>query len=258
MTRRAIRIVRTPLLRLHGLRARYRRSMDCQIIRDAHHRRGFTTLFRITVGRRVAGYGAVGMARHNRGVLQEFYLLPRYRSRALHLFRQLLFVTRARHISCQSNDALLTLMLYDCARNIRVEHHLFEDSATTRLLVTGARFRPTRPTDARNIFPHRSEPIGDWVVEWRGAIVATGGILTHYNPPYGDLHMEVAPRFRRRGFGSFIVQELKRIAYRRGLIPAARCNGTNVASRRTLERAGFAVCGRILTGRVATSSRRTA
>ncbi len=245
-------------MRLHGLRARYRREMDCQIIRDAHHRRGFTTLFRITVGRQIAGYGAVGIARHNRGVLQEFYLLPRYRPRALHLFPRLLSTAGAHHISCQSNDALLTLMLYDCARTIRVENHLFGDSATTRLRVPGARFRPARPTDAKNIFPHRSEPIGPWVVEWRGAIVATGGILTHYNPPYGDLHMEVAPRYRRRGFGSYLVQELKRTAYRRRLIPAARCNADNLASRRTLERAGFAVCGRILTGRVATSSRRTA
>ena len=29
-------------------------------------------------------------------------------------------------------------------------------------------------------------------------------MLFHYNPPYGDIHMEVAPAFRRRGLGTFL------------------------------------------------------
>ena len=67
-------------------------------------------------------------------------------------------------------------------------------------------------------------------------IVATGGILTHYNPPYGDLYMEVDPAHRRQGLGSFLIQELKRTAYATGRVPAARCNVANTASRATLQR----------------------
>ena len=55
---------------------------------------------------------------------------------------------------------------------------------------------------------------------------------------------------RRRGVGSFLVQELKRISYEQGKIPAARCNAANVASRATLERAGFLPCARVLVGRL--------
>jgi GNAT superfamily N-acetyltransferase len=62
--------------------------------------------------------------------------------------------------------------------------------------------------------------------------------------------MEVDEPYRRRGFGSYLVQELKRIAYEGGHVPAARCNAANVASRRTLEKAGMLPCGRILTGDV--------
>jgi hypothetical protein len=46
------------------------------------------------------------------------------------------------------------------------------------------------------------------------------------------------------------VQELKRICYEMGKIPAARCNVANAASRRTLQKAGMLPCGRILLGEV--------
>ena len=79
-------------------------------------------------------------------------------------------------------------------------------------------------------------------------VVATGGALYHYNPPYGDLYMEVREDCRRRGFGSYLIQELKRVCYEGGKKPAARCNDSNTASRRTLQKAGLLPCGRILFG----------
>jgi GNAT superfamily N-acetyltransferase len=60
--------------------------------------------------------------------------------------------------------------------------------------------------------------------------------------------MEVAEPFRRRGLGSWFVQELKRAAHDFGAIPCARCNLTNVASRRTLQKAGFVPFAHMLTG----------
>ena len=98
------------------------------------------------------------------------------------------------------------------------------------------------------IFEHKVEPVGEWLVEYAGAIVATGGIATHYNLPYGDIYMEVDEPRRRRGFGSYLIQELKRVCYTLGRIPAARCNVANVASRATLQKAGLLPCARILSG----------
>ena len=88
------------------------------------------------------------------------------------------------------------------------------------------------------------------LIESEGVAVATGGALFHYNPPYADLFMEVDEPYRRRGFGSYLVQELKRVCYEMGKKPAARCNAGNVASRQTLQKAGLLPCGRILLGEV--------
>jgi GNAT superfamily N-acetyltransferase len=89
------------------------------------------------------------------------------------------------------------------------------------------------------------------MIEAGGDIAATGGILFHYNVPYGDIFMAVAEPFRRRGYGSYLVQELKRTCYEMGRIPAARCNAANTASRETLQKAGLLPCARLLTGVIA-------
>jgi GNAT superfamily N-acetyltransferase len=83
-----------------------------------------------------------------------------------------------------------------------------------------------------------------------GVVAATGGILYHYNRPYGDVYMEVAEPFRLRGCGSYLVQESKRVCYELGSAPCARCDTENVASRKTLQKAGFVPCAHILTGRL--------
>jgi RimJ/RimL family protein N-acetyltransferase len=70
----------------------------------------------------------------------------------------------------------------------------------------------------------------------------------HYNPPYGDIYMEVDEAHRRRGYGCYLVQELKRLCRELGGVPGARCFPTNAASRRTLQRAGFVPYAHILIG----------
>jgi hypothetical protein len=55
-------------------------------------------------------------------------------------------------------------------------------------------------------------------------------------------------------WGAYFVQELKRIAYEMGGIPAARCSPENVASRKTLQKAGFVPFAHILVGPIQTNS----
>jgi hypothetical protein len=87
-----------------------------------------------------------------------------------------------------------------------------------------------------------------WIVQAEGRVVGAGDILFHYKRPYGDIYMKVGTLFRRGGSGGFLVQELKRICYQQGSVPSPRCNPDNVASRKTLQMAGFVPCGHILTG----------
>jgi GNAT superfamily N-acetyltransferase len=232
---------------IEPLRDLYRQEANCQIINDSALRRGLATPYLVQADGRVAGYGAV-WTKHYEGRLMEFYTIPSRRADALSMLREILAVSGATHMEAQTNQRQMLTLLYDCAHNITEESILFEDAVTTQLPAPDAVFRPATSAEKEAIFPHHREPIGDWVIETGGRMVATGGALYHYNPPYCDLYMEVSEAHRRKGYGSYLVQELKRVCYENGKCPAARCSPDNFASRLTLEKAGFLPCGHLLVG----------
>ncbi|MDR3707536.1 MAG: GNAT family N-acetyltransferase [Capsulimonadaceae bacterium] len=232
------------------LRELYRQEAGCQIVHDSMLQRGLADPYLILADARLAGYGAV-RNKYSPGHLIEFYTVPQLRDAALPMFQELLAVSEATHIQAQTNMPLMLTMLYDCAENIVDSAILFNDAVTTHLACPRGSLRKTGPRDAASIFDHQSEPVGDWCIDVDGDIVATAGALYHYNPPYGDIYMEVSEQSRRQGYGSYLVQEVKRLCYEAGKLPAARCNPDNQPSRRTLQKAGFLPCGRLLTGDVA-------
>jgi GNAT superfamily N-acetyltransferase len=249
-----VEVARVPLDAVAEMREAYRREMACQIVHDSWHARGFTTSYLLRRGGEVVGYGAVGGApREAPDVVKELYLRPPWRDEALPLFRALVAASGARRIEAQTNDVLLTRMLHACAVETSSETLLFADAGETTLAppVPGAVVRPLDDAERARVFAHTVESAGEWGLDADGEVVATGGFTLHYNPPYADVYMEVAPSHRRRGFGSYLVQELKRRCRAIGRVPAARCHHANVASRRTLERAGLHPCARIVHGRLA-------
>lgn len=218
----------------------YRQEANCQIIADSALARGIADPYLIIVDDEIAGYGGV-WNRHYEGHVMEFWTVLTMRHFALPMFREFLSVSGATHIRSQSNIAFMTAMLFDCAKKINTENYLFQDGKGMGLTCPGATFRSARPNDARE------DP---WVLELEGNVVASGGYLTHYNPPYADIYMSVDEGHRGRGFGSYLVQELLGVCRFSGYTPAARCNADNDVSRRTLEKAGMTVCGRMLVGEV--------
>jgi len=227
------------------LRELYRAENPCQIWADSALRRRLAEPYLLLLEGRLSGYGAV-WTQIDPGRLTELYLLPFARQHALEIFRELLRASAATEIAAQTNIPLLTMLLYDCATHIGTEKILFEDAFTSNLAAHGATFRPSTQSDASET----AEAPTQWIVEFGGNVVTKGGFLCHYNPPYGDIFMEVREGTRQRGFGSYLVQELKRVCYEAGRIPVARCSPGNVASRKTLQKAGLLPCARVLVGRV--------
>jgi GNAT superfamily N-acetyltransferase len=244
----SIEVSRVEVDDIMPLRELHRQQMNCQIMHDSFPRRGFSDPYLIHVEGRIAGYGLVAN-QHWPETVHEFYASPAYRAAALPMFRQLLEVSQATGILAQTNDRLQMLMLYDCAANITSDTILFEDGFTTHLTCPAGVLRKVTEADEERFREHKLEG-GDWMIESEGVPVATGGVTFHYNPPYGDIYMRVHEQYRGRGYGSYLVQELKRIAYEIGKTPAARCNVSNTASRKTLQKAGMLPCCRLLVGEV--------
>jgi GNAT superfamily N-acetyltransferase len=232
------------------LRELFLQENNFQIRYDARHARGWTDSYLLRVENSVVGYGAItGQERNQRNTVFEYFIVRPFRKNASAIFKQLLSASGAEYIECQSNDLLLSPMLFEFSTSVKSDVVLFEDHAVTEHTVAGAAFRPRRKED--QIFEHGTEPVGDYVIEAGGDVVATGGFLCHYNPPFADLYMEVCKDYRGRGIGSLLLQEVKKQCYLSGRVPAARCHIQNLASRATLSKAGLQVCGFMLLGPVA-------
>ena len=241
--------LKVELEEIQALRSLFLQETNFQVRYNSCHERGWTDSYLLMVDDLRVGYGSIkGQNITGRDTIFEYFVVPPFRKRASELFQQLLAASGAQYVECQSNDLQLSSMLYEFSSTISSDVVLFEDHVASDYVLSGLLFRPRRADD--QVFEHRTEPVGDYVVEWHGEVVATGGFLLHYNRPFADLYMEVRKDCLRRGFGSFLLQEVKKQCYLSGRVPAARCNIRNVASRATLIKAGLKVCGFMLMGKV--------
>ncbi|MBL9198956.1 MAG: GNAT family N-acetyltransferase, partial [Opitutaceae bacterium] len=232
-------------------REHYRRETPGQIVHDSLHRRpGWTQSHLLKIDAVAVGYGSVALAGPWAGkpTVFEFFVAPEHRVSAFALFEAFLAASGARNFEVQTNDTLLTVMLHAYARDIVSEKIVFRDHAQTALPSRGASLRQVTSNDELRAFTLNRQGCAEWALDRGGEMVATGGLCFHYHAPWCDLFYDVPEPQRRRGFGSYLVQELKRTAYALGATPAARCNPDNLASRQTLQKAGLVPCGHILLG----------
>ncbi len=246
-----LKIKKVNLQDILPLRTLFLQENNFQIRYNACHERRWTDSYVFKINGACAGYGSVkGMEDlSKRDAIFEFYLMPEWRNSASGIFEKLIRISRATIIECQTNDFLLSSMLFEFAHHISSDVLLFKDGRVTFLEIPGAIFRKRAFDDT--LFNHKDrENDSDYVLEINGEIVATGGFLLHYNIPFADLYMEVREDQRQKGYGSLMIQELKKACYRAARVPAARCNIINKASKATLLSGGLSIAGYLVSGRI--------
>lgn len=242
-----VQAIKTPLDQIQHFRRLFLQENNCQVRYNAVHERGWSDAYLLSINNTAVGYGSVHAQdiRGTRETIFEFYLVPHIRNHANLLFRELIMVSGATLIESQSNIPLLTAMLHECSENISAPVVLFEDHKVTEHTIPGITFRMLGQDEKI----YTNDP-GQYVLEWKGEVIANGGFLLHYNMPFADLFMDVKQEHRGRGCGSYLLQEVKKQCYLAGRIPAARCNVTNPASKATLLKAGLKVAGHMLIGHI--------
>jgi RimJ/RimL family protein N-acetyltransferase len=233
-------VIKSDQVTVEPLRRLFLSEIKFQFIYNKCHKAGWADVYLFTMNKLQIGYGSIWGKdkRENRDTIFEFYLSEPFRKYESRVFIDFIKCSEAGFIQCQSNDIPITRMLFEYAHNIKAEAIVFEDSFETNLNIPGVRFIKYEMSDGEV----------EYRLEKDDEIVATGGYVRNYNYPFIDLYYEVKEGQRMNGFGSLIVQELKKEAYRLKRVPAARCNVNNLASKRTLIKAGMRVCGYKLIG----------
>ncbi|NVM62374.1 RimJ/RimL family protein N-acetyltransferase [Mucilaginibacter sp. SG538B] len=188
------------------------------------------------------GYGSVWGKdkREERDTICEFFLDKPFRKHARQIFELFIKASGAGFVECQTNDILLAGMAFELTKNINAEAILFETAFETAFAIDDAQFVKSKNADEWNAYSIQKD----------GEVIATGGFILNYNFPYIDIYYEVKEDLRRQGYGVFLMQELKKEAYRLNRVPAARCNVNNHASKALLLKAGMRVCGYIIMGEI--------
>ncbi len=242
-----LEVRKTELSNILLLRGLFLQEANTQIRYNACHERGWSDSYLIMINTIPIGYGSVkGQDLSDRDTIFEFYIIPSHRNLSAQLFQELILASNVKFIECQSNDILLPSLIFEFAININSTVILFSDHAVTHLAVPDIVFKKRINEDS--LFEHKDEPEGSHVIISNGEVIATGGFLLHYNMPFSDIYMEVREDQRKKGIGSYLIQELKRESYVAGRVPAARCNIENQASKSCLIKAGFKVAGFMMSG----------
>ncbi len=241
-------VQRVELKEILSLRTLYLQEWNCQIRYHACHERQWTDSYAILSQGRMVGYGSVKGLEDlkQRNAIFEFYLLPHERQQTSRAYAVLIDRSGCVFAESQTNDLLTTSMVYAFCDRIFSPVTLFGPGIPPDLTFDGVVFRTRQAGD--DVFGKAEKDCGMYVLDADGEIVADGGFLLHYNEPFADLYMEVAPPRRRQGLGSFLIQELAKACYQAGRLPSARCNVSNHASRRTLQRGGLQIVGTMVRG----------
>jgi GNAT superfamily N-acetyltransferase len=234
-----IRVEKTGVPEIAGLRELLRAEARCQIVRDSILGRGLADPYVIRDGDAVVGYAGVWND-HFPNRLMEFFLVDDARHAASEYFLAAVRNSGAAAAEAQTNLMLQHRLIREHVGSPVVENILFGDDTQSRIDRPDLVFRAREPDD--------SGPEGEWIVERGDEVVGAGGLLHHYNPPFADLFLEVIPTARSGGIGSFLVQEICRVCRETGRVPAARCDPTNIPSRRALRRGGLVEIGEIVAG----------
>lgn len=142
------------------LRALFLQEVNHQVRYNAVHERGWSDSWLFTADDRAVGYGSIhGREIPDRDTVFEFFVIPTFRRHASDFCRQLLAAARPAFIECQSNDLLLSAMLFEFAHNISSDVILFEEHSVADLDVPGVLVRRRQASD--EIFPHSAEPVGE-------------------------------------------------------------------------------------------------
>ncbi|MDQ2744443.1 MAG: GNAT family N-acetyltransferase [Chloroflexota bacterium] len=268
-----IEIEPTTVDQVADLRFLYARELDDVIRYEREIRQGRARIYGVLNGGALIGYGILHGEGEDRSTVVEFFLLPQNRRHTVPVFDHFTRVTEAVGVQARTTDAGLVLLLHERTHDIVPGNFYFHDAENTHHPVPGIRCRAITHGDLDVIAPIMTtsegwpfevpdrETLAVWIVSNEGwlleddeGIAGIGAILHGYNAPFASIGMVVMKRARRRGYGTCLIEELKRETYDMGKIPRADCDPWNAASRATLLRAGFLVNARALRGTLSARS----
>lgn len=213
-----------------------------------------STPYRLEIDGADAGFAAV----HDGGFVTQFALGDAHKRHGEAMFDRLRHETGARAALVPSCDAVFLAHALVGHRRITVQACLFAAlGGPSSRQDRGVRLRPATPDDAETIRRHSGElfaPIERRIADGEVSVTIHDGTAVGFGlivrgsllPGTASIGLHTVEEWRGRGLGAATAALLVAECRRLGLRAVAGCARDNVASRRTLERAGMFPSARLL------------
>ena len=196
--------------------------------------------------------------------LLQFFVVDDVLPRLQEIFSEMLSRGYIEKALVLTRDRVTLAGCMDFLKEVSVDSYLFEEGGhipTVTLDITEPVFRVATLSDAPAIraacgdfhdFLHYtlegSITMGDIFVLLSGESVLGTGVIgsKDFEHPYVDIGMCVNEAYRKKNIGTYMITKLREECHKQGWIPGASCKSDNVASRKTLEKAGMISKDRLL------------
>ncbi|WBW95169.1 GNAT family N-acetyltransferase [Oceanirhabdus sp. W0125-5] len=193
--------------------------------------------------------------------LVQFYVSREYYNNAPEIFNNIIKSNKVKKAAVPTKEVDYLTLCLDSQKSLEVDMYLFEDNQNMNHkfnTFSSSTFRLANKGDIDSIrlkcddaydgyYENLIENDNLFVLYDGNSLLGIGEFrIIRSNEKYGDIGVVVAEEYRRRGIGTYIIKKLKEHCYSKGLKPMACCDIENLASKSTLEKAGFIANHRVL------------
>ena len=172
-----VQVIKSTMVDIQSFRTLFLEESNIQFVYNKCHLYGWSDEWLFLLDDTAIGYGSVWGTdnRKDRDTIFEFYILEAYRKYDMECFSGLLEQSGAIWIECQTNDKLLSSMLFQCSKHIIPDCILFEDYFPTSIVLPGIVFSKQETKD------NEREDVLEYILTQNDVVVAVS--YTHLTLP---------------------------------------------------------------------------
>ncbi len=193
-----------------------------------------------------------------KNTLYQFYITPKYLMHGTEILEEFIKQREIKKALIGTNNPICFSLIMHFQKSMEIYGYTFKDMEEANLEEKEGEFRVAETKDLERLvsFSHEilgapedwfRDYIGNWinreeffVLEKQDEIIGTLEIrTTDLYTQIACLGIVVSPKYRRQGYGSYLLSKGKSISKSRNIEPICACTEDNIPSRKAIEKSGF-------------------
>ena len=202
----------------------------------------------------IVGYGTL----NENNQLINFYVLKRLQNRAVEILRKFIARKRITQGFVSTVNPIYLSTALKALKKKKTHTFLFRELNDTDLQTRNEAVKVAYKEDIDDLVGFYSQSIGaprDWLLEYTKGLIKKKALFyignkdsiigvfevrkNNQNSAFADIGMVVLPDFRRMGYGTFLLNEAKKMSIDLGLQPICSCEKSNSGSLKSIRKVGF-------------------